>query len=568
MGFSNSTKASPKEWQMNTKKWMIGAVAVLVGWSWMDLDMAHAGRHTSSPPAETVGVPSVQTVSPYMANSIDSLNPYSISIYKPIVPGSTTVTDVTTTWLPEVTVNAAQTVTGIAVYVVIKNNGVPVIPTSINLKDLNPVSPAFSPTSGNTSNPFLNLLTTSHYRGYCTNFGPNTDTGPDFNFDPTQITLTIDGSSTTLIGYKLTPNDCGGMAVLQAMIGSDPATFIVPQDSLPGVPADGIPQVYEALYPAGSCKVGNTVIAQTITSVTADNDCTPAPALNAALGDGISNFDEARGFVVSGTQIRTDWRQKDLFFHVVKADAIPTGSNCSGTSLLPASLFDNLNTLVSDVQIHPLGNNLPSSTTGEWVDRFSNYEIDLTSGTLPGIFTYSDATTKPPADDRQINLNALYPIKDIVSQYTYQKGLRITECLDTSDMSNTPLMGAAGWGSANGPDNSVIYTKRIQEYTTSLIGFGLPDIYYKTYDTSGKLTPASPSDADSIVAYSIRYTLAMEIGHSVRLTSTSDNGFHHAPGAGSNMDQSIIATSDATSITFHIPMLYINNDQQNFRLKN
>lgn len=544
---------------------MIGGVAVLFGWSWMGLEMAHA-RPQSPPPATMVGIPSVQMGTPYLANSIDSLNPYSISIYKPIVLGSTTVTDVTTTWLPEVTVNGAQTVTGVAVYVVVNNNGSPVIPTSINLKDLNPASSPFSPTNSNSNNPFLNLLTTSHYRGYCTNFGPNTDTGPDFTFNPTQSTLTIDGTSTTVIGYKLTPNDCGGMAVLQ----TNAATFIVPQDSLPGVPADGIAQVYEALYPAASCKIGHSTVGQSLSSVTADNDCTPTPALNAALGDGISNFDEARGFIVSGAQIRTDWRQKDLFFHVVKASSIPAGSNCYGTygtSLLPSSLFDNFNNLISEVQIHPLGNNLPdSSTTNEWVDKFSNYEIDLTSSSLPGIFTFSDGTTNPPADDRQINLNALYLTYNSILGSTYQKGLRITECLDNSDTSATPLLGSAGWGPAYGPDNSVVNTQRIKVYTEGQIGSKAP--YWDTYDLSGKLTSSAMSDSGDIVTRSIRFYLAMELGHSVRLTPTFDNGYHHAPGAGSNMDQSIVTTSDASSITFHIPTLYIDNDQQNFRLKN
>jgi hypothetical protein len=69
-------------------------------------------------------------------------------------------------------------------------------------------------------------------------------------------------------------------------------------------------------------------------------------------GDGLSTFDEYRGFIVSGKQIRTDPTQKDLFLRVVNpgdtnAGVFITSASCGtscyggGTATYPAPFFPN-----------------------------------------------------------------------------------------------------------------------------------------------------------------------------------------------------------------------------------
>ena len=100
------------------------------------------------------------------------------------------------------------------------------------------------------------------------------------------------------MGYALTPTDCGGMAVIQVGIcpGSGCRNFILPRDGAapigqtPGVPANGLPEVWEKLFGGGL-------------SPSSDGDT--GPQGTSPVGDGFSTADEYRGFIVSGKQIRT-----------------------------------------------------------------------------------------------------------------------------------------------------------------------------------------------------------------------------------------------------------------------
>lgn len=195
------------------------------------------------------------------------------------VPISSTVTvsifqeggrNVTDAWLPE----PGQTVT-----IGVNVGGAPVSAT-IAL-----VSPGAS-----------QLVRTSAYPGVCTNSGSSVDFSPDF----------------TLNANELTSTDCGGRAVIQVTgtgVSGEPFTFVVPRDS----DFDGIPDIYEARFcPATS---PNCLVA--------DADIDAGASSTAPIGDGITNFDEYRGFMVSGKHVRTNPTQKDLFVHLVNpADSI------------------------------------------------------------------------------------------------------------------------------------------------------------------------------------------------------------------------------------------------------
>src|SRR5262249_2900823 len=83
----------------------------------------------------------------------------------------------------------------------------------------------------------------------------------------------------TVVGYALTPTDCGGFAVVQ--VGT--LKFLLPKDGTAAAPANGLPDAWEALYggaldPAADIDTG--------------------PLATSPCCDGISNADEYRAVVV------------------------------------------------------------------------------------------------------------------------------------------------------------------------------------------------------------------------------------------------------------------------------
>jgi len=237
--------------------------------------------------------------------------------------------------------------------------------------------------------PVFQLVTsgtpkTSAYPGTCTNFSApkagdgssadtNTDGTPKPDFD--------------LTGNTLTPLDCGGTAVISVtgtLTGGGTATltFVWPPDS----DNDGMPDAWEKLYcPATNpnCLVKDADIEQL--------------GSNPAVGDAFANFDEWRGFIVSGTHIRTDPTKKDLFVHLLNPQCSRTYSTTpaggatdsligkssptdtrtiypvDGTSILAD--LPNLGGSSTTVAIHFLGFNAggTNTSTNEWMDNLARY---------------------------------------------------------------------------------------------------------------------------------------------------------------------------------------------------
>ena len=431
----------------------------------------------------------------------------------PIIGASVTVSiflngqDVTDDWLPTPGQTVQIVVNGLA----------------------NPtLSLVFDPTKA--ANPVANAtLTTSAYPGVCTNFG--SDTGPDY----------------TLVGNNLTSNDCGGMAVIVVNPGN--LFFIIPADD----DFDGMPNIYEAKY----CAPGPA--AKTCLMPAADIDTGPVSS-PLQVGDGIANFDEYRGFIVSGVHVRTNPLIKDLF-------VLPVNTQCASgtqTSLLGGgaitfvtgnALLGNVNTLISQTQIHPLGYTAgaPNGPPDEWVDNFISLSINAKG---VQVFTYNAAGTTA---DRRINKNALYP----VAGNTIQKGLRIIECLDTKFASP---VGFAAFGSPNaGNGAATIFTQRIVNFIDGQIAADVnKPLQYRTYQ-NGAWTAYAPITREALIAVSFEFYLAMEIGHAVRLHSSSS--YHTASGSGSNLDIEMQIKAD-TALKFSIPFLFNSTQQTNFKVKN
>ena len=299
---------------MTSRGWLTGGLLAGLVWMWLGLGLAQAGTVSPTDP-QTLKLldSSAVTISLYQ---LDSALPPTISLQSPsrcITSGSPFYRDVTDCWMPEWSPAGG----GKSVYVVV--NGSAGVPTLVP-----PAAGGPFPLASGAPNPFVLGLTTSAYPGQCTNLGSGSEA--DFTLGPAAILQTSPNFS--VVGYELKPSDCGGMAVIQ--VGN--ARFILPRDGTATVAANGIPEVWENLHggnldPGGDIDIG--------------------PVATSPTGDGLSTFDEYRGFIVSGKQIRTDPRQKDLFLRVVNpgdssAGVFITSPSCGkscyggGTATYPA----------------------------------------------------------------------------------------------------------------------------------------------------------------------------------------------------------------------------------------
>jgi hypothetical protein len=475
-------------------------------------------------------------------------------------------TDITNAWLPAWRPPpAGQPIAdgGTPVYVVFQDaTGASIVPSAVTLVRPTATQASAAAFTG-LVNPFQSPLSTSAYPGQCTNYGSPSDFSDDFAFDTTGTLFTgTDGAPRT--GFRLIPLDCGGMAVVTATVDGLPYTFVLPQSSSPS----GIPDIWAAAFcpPTSPCPTGRE-----------DADSSPGNAVN---GDGIFAFDEYRGFIVSGVQVRTDPGRKDLFLHLVNPQCVPGDPLASTASLFGgpnsivsgAPLFANLDVLLSQTQVHRLGYatpNAPHLTTSEWVDRFARFALG------EGLRFGDGTLTIAPADDRQVNQNAVYFNVNTAGIKIPQKGVRVIECLDTSLPS---LLGFASLGSPNGNDNAIIYTQRIVNYFTTTLNAvcATPDTACLRYSTfrNGAWTAPVPISPLELFRVAFAFYVGHEVGHSAGpLTPTIQSarrtsyGYHHAPGSGSTLDQAITNKVTSQGNTFYIPSLYNTSDFTGFKLK-
>ena len=235
---------------------------------------------------------------------------------------------------------------------------------------------------------------------------------------------------------------------------------------------------------------------------------------------------------------------------------------------------------ISSTQVHFLGNSLgttPTLQTSEWVDHFVQFSIvngkeswqycpnpnvSPCSANVIVVPDSSGSASAIPAGDRAINKNRVYG--------SQQKGLRATECLDAS--ATTPF-GTGRWGSPNGRDEAVIYTQRMVNYVNS-IGSSTDSIYYSTFkngkwqDPKTDLTTSLGAGAAArnlIISKTIQYVIAMEIAHTLHLTSsiTLPTFPHTTTGSGSILDAAMRAVTSGTptGVKFYIPSAFVGSSQ-------
>ena len=543
---------------MKTQRWLMFAAFGLVVWAVIGLGTSQAAV--------------ISPVNPATGQLVAAT--FTVSVFNPLTGG-----DITDVWLPEWK-PCLSPPCGTSVYVVFHDPAGNVLVPSVSLVT-NPSpsapdgthNPSFNPQAAAPATP----LTTSFYPGQCTNFGDPADLSPDFEQPiPPPVPFTA-STGVAKIGFPLTPRDCGGMAVISATLTNGTThTFILPQSSAgvnPTSGISGIPDIWAAAFctQVNPCPTGQE-----------DNDSSPGNARN---GDGISAFDEYRGFIVSGVHVRTDSRQKDLFVHLVNPQCAGdplsnTASLLGGLNALVVGnpLFSNVETLIGGTQVHRLGYetpNAPHYTTNEWIDRFNRFTVNeglvFNNGT--------GTTTTAPIEDRQINQNVVYFTRDPnnSNKPVIQRGLRVIECVDATTAPS--LLGFASLGSPNGPDNAIVFTRRIVNYFTNSLGAVCAPpappacLSYSTFQNGAWTTPV-PISPVNLFGAALAFYIAMEIGHTLELTPTVEGGqkvsygYHHAPGTGSNLDQAITnKVSNKTGNTFYIPLLYNTSDLTSYGLK-
>lgn len=434
----------------------------------------------------------------------------------------------------------------------------------------------------------LTLQNISAHKGVCTNYG--TDVGPDF----------------VLLGNQLISNDCGGKTTVNL---NGTYLFVLPPDA----DGDGLPDAWESsrgnLIPTDDLDLSPSTSATT--QPTSDPNCLD----NCRKGDGISAFDEYRGFIVSSADrsagvpfaalpnttkhIRTEPSQKDIFVHVVNGQCAPAVLGGSFFRYFPANgpdMFEFAYTVFPG-SIHLLdftpGMVNPSKSV-LWEDFFEQYALVDPDGAGPlnsGVIfrTAGNLLTSLEADvptDRLINNNAIFPILDLKTNTTRQKGIRLIECQDTA---GTAPLGVSDWGTPNKAGsiyavrsgNSTIFTDRARRnIATNLANGGLRQIRWSIYNPgtvswvlqANSLTPGDTAE-NFLTTRDLQYLLGHELAHDTQLRPTSTNGYHTTTGSGSMMDQTIQVVIDRTNsstnkINFNIPSVFGSSDQQEIKVKN
>ena len=612
---------------MSWSKGVIRGVLGGLAWAWLGLGPAQAGVVPPTKADLTLDVTSPITVSLYQK---DSDLPATVSLQSPsrcTTTGTQLYRDVTDCWLPE----WSPASLGKVVYVVV--NGSTTAPILV------PPAQAAFPLAAGTPNPFVNVtasvttLTTSAYPGKCTNIGIVTDADfalADFTLGSLSPTTLQISPTTSVVGYPLTPNDCGGMAVVQ--VGS--LKFILPKSGTATVPANGIPEAWKSLYGANL-----DPSADIDTGFSGSSPCC----------DGISTFDEYRGFIVSGRQIRTDPTQRDLFVHVVNpgdsnAGVFVTSPSCGtscyggGTNIYPvpsstsatltvpaaAATVGAIVTFTASSGVfttaHVLGEIIgtaggrativevtgPTSTsaTAQITQAFSAASLAANSWQLrESLFAlayvsvpperlhllgYAPGSTNSPQTSEWVDkfaslipaqtLNITDSVNDRVVNPnriygSAQKGIRVIEGLNTN--TSSVLGWSFGVASPNQAGNVVVFTQRIISYLDSLIATGTTIQYSTASLVNGAWTWKPPVivDRNSLLSKAFQFYTGHEIHHSLSLTpqvqgtSKVSYGNHWAPGTGDCVDQAITTTSKSGTVTFYIPSVCGTVDEGQFAIK-
>jgi hypothetical protein len=129
------------------------------------------------------------------------------------------------------------------------------------------------------------------------------------------------------------------------------------------------------------------------------------------------------------------------------------------------------------------------------------------------------------------------------------KAVRVVESADT----NGTILGNCQWGSPQGLDGCIIFTRRTQNFIASTCG--TKTIQTPSGATINPATGAAWTVLDVTLAYST-YLVLHETGHSLGGLTAEYNsrfgGYHYKPGAGLVMEQAVTYTAKGSTCTFYI----------------
>ena len=167
------------------------------------------------------------------------------------------------------------------------------------------------PSMSGVSKTYKFTLDSSSRPGYCTNKGTETD--KDLQFEP-QTGYTISGSNNEIATIMSSSDsetvsvssfDYGAYGKITCEVQIAGKSFLahvpsVPLERFARIPLDDDENNIADAWPDNSGRAGD------------DNDDTPG---GANTGDGLTRYEEYRGFVIGGTHTRTDANEKNLFIY-------------------------------------------------------------------------------------------------------------------------------------------------------------------------------------------------------------------------------------------------------------
>jgi hypothetical protein len=158
---------------------------------------------------------------------------------------------------------------------------------------------------------------TSAFKGYAMNAG--TSTTPDFALTNTSASFSNKAANAFMNVF-----DFGGVTTINASVSSYSASLQIPLDTDNNLIADAGWKAWDSMLIQDG-------------SASADDDGTPTvsgpPANVSLVGDGLTRYEEYRGFIVYGTHRRTNPDVKDLFLSAVVLSAgVDMGAGYIGTA--------------------------------------------------------------------------------------------------------------------------------------------------------------------------------------------------------------------------------------------
>ncbi|HSF16618.1 MAG TPA: hypothetical protein VLK65_13810 [Vicinamibacteria bacterium] len=161
------------------------------------------------------------------------------------------------------------------------------------------------------------LTETSAFTGIAMNASDamRPDTAPDFELQATAANFGTDNTARVYLDCW----DYGGFTRVNVTHGIATAEFRLPQDDVPSG-GDWLPDA------------GWVVMGQNVNAANPDDDGEAGPG--ATIGDGLSAFEEFRGFMVEGSHIRLSPEAKDAFLTIMTLELrIGYGNNLDGVSV-------------------------------------------------------------------------------------------------------------------------------------------------------------------------------------------------------------------------------------------